>query len=100
MISQFPKALEMVQPLASALGSQNQSARGETFAAVMQGAIESVRTSHADATRQVQAFLSGEQQDLHQVATAVQKAGLTFEVAMEVRNRMVSAYQEVMRMQI
>jgi flagellar hook-basal body complex protein FliE len=46
------------------------------------------------------AFLTGEADDLHEVMIASEKAGLAFQLTLQVRNKMVEAYQEVMRMQI
>src|SRR6185369_1425935 len=45
-------------------------------------------------------FLSGDGEDLHSTVLAVQRAGLEFDMLMQVRNKVVSAYQEVMRMQM
>jgi len=45
-------------------------------------------------------FLRGEGVDLHQVALAQQQAQLSFELFLQVRNKVVQAYQEIMRMQI
>jgi flagellar hook-basal body complex protein FliE len=100
----FSRPIEMVRPLASpsldGIATSGNAQDGEVFRGAFEGALQSVRSSQAAAHRQVQAFLSGEQQDIHQVATAVQKAELTFEVALELRNKVVAAYQEIMRMQI
>lgn len=86
-----------VEPLAplgkSAGGSAN-------FQQVLGGILDDVKSSRHDADRQVASFLNGEQTDIHQVATSIQKAELTFELAIEVRNKMMQAYQEVMRMQV
>jgi flagellar hook-basal body complex protein FliE len=44
--------------------------------------------------------LSGEGEELHQVALATKQAELTFDLFMQVRNKVVAAYDEVMRMQV
>ena len=54
----------------------------------------------ANADKSVTNFLSGEGEELHQVALKTQQADLSFQLFMQVRNKVVSAYQEVMRMQI
>ena len=56
--------------------------------------------SHNEANQSVQSFLSGEGEDLHSTILSVQRAGLEFDMLMQVRNKVVSAYQEVMRMQM
>ncbi|MCS6954411.1 MAG: flagellar hook-basal body complex protein FliE [Bryobacterales bacterium] len=61
------------------------------------GAVEAVRgQAHAEIER----FLAGEGGELHAVALAVERAELAFELFLEVRNKVVQAYQEIMRMQI
>ncbi len=45
-------------------------------------------------------FLSGEDEEIHKVALATEQAQLTFDLFLQVRNKVVSAYQEVMRMQM
>jgi flagellar hook-basal body complex protein FliE len=44
--------------------------------------------------------LSGEVQDVHSAMTAMQKADLSFQMMMQVRNKLIDAYHEVMRMQV
>ena len=53
-----------------------------------------------NANQSVQQFLSGDGEDLHSTVLAVQRATLEFDMLMQVRNKVVSAYQEVMRMQM
>ena len=45
-------------------------------------------------------YLSGGNEELHSVALATQRAGLEFEMFLQVRNKVVSAYQEIMKMQL
>ena len=44
--------------------------------------------------------MTGESQDLHTTVIAMQKADLSFQMMMQVRNKIVQAYQEIMRMQM
>jgi flagellar hook-basal body complex protein FliE len=44
--------------------------------------------------------MTGESQDLHNTVIAMQKADLSFQMMMQVRNKIVQAYQEIMRMQV
>jgi flagellar hook-basal body complex protein FliE len=53
-----------------------------------------------DASRSVENFLSGEGEDIHTTVLATQRAELAFEMFQQVRNKVVSAYQEIMRMQM
>ena len=45
-------------------------------------------------------YLSGEDEEVHKVALATQQAEIAFDLFLQVRNKVISAYQEVMRMQM
>jgi flagellar hook-basal body complex protein FliE len=59
-----------------------------------------VEAARKTADQQVEAFLNGDQGELHTAALAVQKAEMSFELFVQMRNKVVQAYQEVMQMQI
>ncbi len=67
---------------------------------MLNSAIQSVESSRQNAEAQVAGFLSGEGQEIHQVVMATQRADLSFELFQGVRNKVVQAYQEIMRMQM
>jgi flagellar hook-basal body complex protein FliE len=75
-------------------------AGGSDFSNILQGAINQVEGASNNANQSVQQFLSGDGEDLHSTVLAVQRASLEFDMLMQVRNKVVSAYQEVMRMQM
>jgi len=70
------------------------------FASVLEGAIQSVEQPGQKADKAIQNFLNGDGEELHNVALTVQQASLAFDLGLQVRNKVVSAYQEVMRMQM
>lgn len=70
------------------------------FGSVLQDAVSRVDGFHKDAAKKVDSFLSGENEDLHTTILATQRAELAFEMFQQVRNKIVQAYQEVMRMQV
>jgi flagellar hook-basal body complex protein FliE len=75
------------------------AAPGE-FQKVLSNAIGSVESLRNDASESVQKFLTGENEELHTTILATQKAELAFELGLQVRNKVVDAYQEVMKMQM
>ncbi len=75
-------------------------AAGEVFGKVLSEAIQKVETYRAEAEAAVNGFLAGEREDLHNVALAAQRAELAFELFLQARNKVVQAYQEIMRMQV
>ena len=70
------------------------------FQNVLQNAIGSIEGLQSNASTAVQKFLSGENEELHTTALATQRAELAFELGLQVRNKVVSAYQEIMKMQL
>jgi len=70
------------------------------FQKVLSGSIDKLESLNNDASEAVQKFLTGENEELHTAILATQKASLAFELGLQVRNKVVDAYQEVMKMQI
>lgn len=79
--------------------SQNADVSG-TFQGLFQTAVNTVEGLQTQADDSVQRFLSGENEDVHSAVLSVQRANLSFNLFQQVRNRVVSAYQEVMKMQV
>ena len=73
---------------------------GEAFQSVLQAAVSSVESFSRNAQSSINSFLNGEGEELHQVALKTQEADLSFDLFLQVRNKIISAYQEVMRMQV
>jgi flagellar hook-basal body complex protein FliE len=73
---------------------------GLKFGEVLKDAIETVNELQRNSDTEIQKLMTGESQDLHATLIAVQKADLSFQMMMQVRNKIVQAYQEIMRMQI
>jgi flagellar hook-basal body complex protein FliE len=73
---------------------------GEAFQAAFADAVAKVESFQANAGASINKFLSGEGEELHTVALKTQQAELSFDLFMQVRNKVVAAYQEVMRMQV
>ena len=70
------------------------------FQEVFASAVRSVEGARQNASTSVEQFLSGEGGELHTTILATQKAELSFELFLQMRNKVVSAYQEIMRMQM
>ena len=85
------------------IGSIDKVAAGATdgsFQNVLSSAIQHVQDSGSAADSAAQNFLSGGTQELHSTILAGEAANLDFEMLMQVRNKVVSAYEDIMRMQI
>ena len=88
------------ETISRAIQGPAETQAGGTFRGVLEGAIQKVEQTRTEATQAVQSFLSGDGQELHTAILATQKADLAFELGLQVRNKVVSAYQEIMRMQM
>lgn len=63
-------------------------------------AVGKVESYQANAEASANRFMNGETEEIHQVILAGQRADIAFETFLQVRNKCVQAYQEVMRMQM
>ena len=70
------------------------------FAKLFQSTVSEVDNTQHSADAAVKNFLNGGQGELHTTILATQKADLQFDMFMQVRNKVVSAYQEVMKIQL
>ena len=75
-------------------------ASGISFKDILGSTIQNVSSAQNSAGQTVQRFLAGDGEDLHSTILASQRADLEFQMFLQVRNKIVSAYQEVMRMQM
>jgi flagellar hook-basal body complex protein FliE len=75
-----------------------QPSSGGAFQEVLSGAIQRVESFNQNASASVERFLSGENEEIHTTILATQQAELSMELFMQARNKVVSAYQEIMRM--
>jgi flagellar hook-basal body complex protein FliE len=87
-------------PAAPQVAAPSSGSQGTSFTDIMSSAINQVESSRTSANQSVEQFLSGDGDDLHSTILATQRADLEFQMFMQVRNKVVSAYQEVMKMQL
>ena len=85
----------LVEPLQ--LGA---SSGGGDFGQVFSSAIRSVEGANQEAQASVERFLTGDGEDLHNAVLATTRAEMAFDMFLQTRNKVVSAYQEIMRMQL
>lgn len=70
------------------------------FSSALSSAIEDLNNSQIQSDIATNKFIKGEITDIHDVMIAAQKASVTRQAAIEVRNKVIDAYKEIMRMQI
>ncbi|AFL88118.1 flagellar hook-basal body complex protein FliE [Terriglobus roseus DSM 18391] len=69
------------------------------FGGLLQAAQHQIKAADTKAQQAVTGLLSGQGVEVHEAMIATQQADLTFELALQVRNKAVSAYQQMMQMQ-
>lgn len=83
-------------------GAQNTSEEGggQSFLDHLKSGISEVNTVQKDADKMAVDLASGKSQNLHETMLAATQAELSFNLMVQIRNKVLEAYQEVMRMQV
>ncbi len=79
---------------------QPRDAQESSFGDTLKDAVNQVDAAHKGADGQIEAFVAGEQENLHEVMISMNQAKLAFQLMTEVRNKTLETYQELMRMQV
>ena len=97
-----PISLPPLPPMqsAGAVGSAHETAGGESFKQMLLDSIQQVNAMQQDAHRSVEALASGEHVNPAEVLAAVQKADVAFRTMMQIRNKLVEAYQQVSNIRV
>lgn len=91
-------AIGPIHPTITPEVSKVTGAQPSAFVDALKNAVDHVEISKKAAAKSVESFMDGETEDLHTVGLATQRAELEFEMFLQVRNKVVQAYQEIMRM--
>lgn len=98
---QFPNPIAPGGPLAvGTLASPVGASKGQDFKSILLDSLNEVNRLQTEADRGVQRLITGETDNVAEVLTAVNKAGIAFDLLMEVRNKLTDAYQEIKQMRI
>jgi flagellar hook-basal body complex protein FliE len=96
----FPNPVVKTKPDEVRPGKATVPQTGPSFGEVLQNAIQQVSDLHHEAGIESQKLMTGNSHDIHSAMVAIQKADVSFQMMMQVRNKIVSAYQEIMRTQV
>ncbi|MDT8859030.1 flagellar hook-basal body complex protein FliE [Alkalihalobacillus sp. MEB130] len=72
----------------------------QSFKTALNEAIKNVNDVQNESAKKTELMAKGEIDNLHDVMITGQKASITLQATVEVRNKVVEAYQEIMRMQV
>ena len=87
-------------PEPRALGQGAESGAAGSFMGSLKDAISHINDAQSSASQAVDALVTGQTTNIHQTMVALQQADVSFQLMMQVRNKLVSAYEEIQRMQI
>jgi flagellar hook-basal body complex protein FliE len=104
MMSQIYGPTSGIAPIADVAQVGSGGAAGTSgstgFVDSLKSAIGKVNDTQMEAGRAVDALMTGETQDLHRTMVALQQADVSFQLMMQIRNKLVAAYEEIQRMQV
>ncbi len=80
--------------------SSSSQEAGPSFAATLKEAVNNVNQIHLDADKKAQELATGKTDDIAGVMLASEKADIALRVMVQVRNKIIDAYQEIMKMQV
>jgi flagellar hook-basal body complex protein FliE len=71
-----------------------------SFGDVLKDSIKKVGEIEKEADQEVQKLATMESGDIHNTMMAIEKADVSFQMMMQIRNKIISAYEEIMRIQV
>ena len=92
-VAQMPKIIEGKLP-------STQKTEGTSFGDIINEAIEKVNDLQVESSKKTEDFISGVSDDIHSVVIAGSKADLALQMTLQVRNKVMEAYKEIMNMQM
>lgn len=102
-IDNILQQLQATSALASGIKKQpgNDEVAGVDFSEKLKAAVDQVNVAQKSADKLSEQFVSDQSNvDLHEVMISLQKANVSFQSMVQVRNKLVTAYQEIMNMQV
>lgn len=97
------RMVNRIQPLglsSATVASRQRVSASSSFADLLQGLMEQAVQRQSDADELSRQLALGETDQVHAVMIAAEKAALTWQLLQQVRNKLLEAWQEIMRMQI
>jgi flagellar hook-basal body complex protein FliE len=96
-----PVSLTQLQNVADSAKKQERSKiSSESFSQILTKSIEEVNELQKQADKAIEKLATGEAEDITQAMIAMEKANLSFQLMTQMRNKIVEAYEEIMRMPV
>ena len=99
-LGKITEGLPISSPAGISDGLPMGGSSGEAFSSMLGKFIQDVNAKEVNASNAVNSLQSGGSASLHQAVIAMEEANVSFQLMVEVRNKLLDAYQELMRMQV
>lgn len=93
-------SLRQSQSVESRTHNALRSTRHASFEDAIKDALNEVSMIQNEAEKAIEDFSKGEVKDIHTVVVAMEKADVSLQTLLQVRNKLLTAYEEIMRMQV
>lgn len=93
-------ALSKVMPGITGIQQTEEQTPTVSFGQLLTEALNNVNQLEQDSNKITEDFIAGRTDNIHSVLIAGEKASISLQMVMEVRNKILDAYQEIMRMQV
>lgn len=100
MVDSIKTSINTGIDMGSATGAAGAGAKGGGFADVLKDSIEKVNAIQGEADQAIKGLSTGQVGNIHETMIAIEKANLSFNMMVQVRNKLVQAYEEIMRTQV
>ncbi len=87
-------------PLLETKNKISQDKEDKGFGALLENSIDEINNLHKEAEKATVELASGNKKNIHQTMIALEKASVSFQMMMQVRNKIVAAYDEIKRMSV
>jgi flagellar hook-basal body complex protein FliE len=95
-----PSAAPIAAPSAGPRPLDGPGAAANSFSRLLNDAVGQIDKLQKGADSNIQKLATGQPVDMHDVTISAEQANLSFQLGLQVRNKLIEAYQEVMRMQV
>tara|TARA_B100001989_G_C24455989_1_gene421612 strand:- start:355 stop:663 length:309 start_codon:yes stop_codon:yes gene_type:complete len=92
--------LQIEAPLLKGSVRYEEGPQAPSFTETLEKAMDSLKDTHQESAQLMKDYASGKDVDVTEVMLAMEKTSMTTELAMQVRNKLVEGYQEIIKMQL
>lgn len=94
------ESVRPLQPTPQTETVQSPKERGDDFGRLLTDALKEVNQAQLESGRVQQDFMAGRNVELHELVFAMERASVSLELTMQVRNKLLEAYKQIEQMQI